>query len=436
MRSPDPPAGPPGPRRRARGRPRRGRPRPPHRPSPAGPDPLPRVPAHPSAGRGRARGSSVRGPSRGAPPGRLQAGCSSHRGRDRPADRSSAGAPAPPSTAVRTTTGRPGVAHETRTVVVTGASSGIGRAVATALTGRGDTVVGVARRADALETLAADLGPGRFEPHPADVTDAAALARVADDVEARHGRIDAWINLAGVAAFGDLHEVPIVDAERVLATDLGGVVHGSQLALTRFRADGRGVLVNVSSVLGLVPAAGLSSYVAAKHAVHGLTASLHGEVRDLPDVHVCEVAPGPVDTPLFAEAGDRTGAAPTPLDPLASAERVAATIVRLLDRPRRLVATPPSMTGLLLLSRLSPRTAAAVLHRAVAAFHLDERRPRPHTAGNLHDPGTATSTEGGWRAVDRPGSLRHGLGSTIRAALGRLTERGTTARPDAARPGR
>lgn len=293
-------------------------------------------------------------------------------------------------------------------VVVTGASSGIGRATTELLAESGATVVAVARREDPLRELA-DRYPGNGEDgkkrgaggrvvaRPADVTDADAIARIAQDTVSDFGRLDAWINNAGVNQYGTFEEVPVDEWRRVVETNLFGYAHGARAAIPYFREQGRGVLVNVSSVLGKVPSPLQSAYIASKFGINGLSDALRQELRDAPGVKVTTVMPGPIDTPLFQHAANHTGYRVTPPSPTIDASRVAVAIVKNLRNPRPEVpvgiSTRPALFGRRLMPKKTERLAAPVS----AAAHLTDE-PSAGTAGNVARPvAEGAEVSGGWK---------------------------------------
>ncbi len=184
-----------------------------------------------------------------------------------------------------------------RVVVITGASGGIGAAVAEELGRRGALVVLVARRPRALAAVAGRCGAGAH-PIVADLTDRAEVRRVVAETLARHGRLDAWINNVGRGITRLPSELTDEDVDEMMRVNVKSALYGMQEVLPHFQARGRGHLVNVSSMLGRIPARDFrSAYSGAKHFLNALTASLRSELRDShPGIVVSLVSPGVVRT--------------------------------------------------------------------------------------------------------------------------------------------
>ena len=166
-------------------------------------------------------------------------------------------------------------------VVITGAAGGIGRATALRFARSGAHVVLAGRRAEALEEVAAECRARGVQALavPTDITDAAAVDRLARRAVERFGRIDVWVNCASVGLFASVADSPLEDVRRLLDVNVMGYVHGARAALGQMRTQGSGVLVNVSSVIGVVPQPYSFAYAMAKAAVRALSVSLRSELR-------------------------------------------------------------------------------------------------------------------------------------------------------------
>ncbi|MEK0081803.1 SDR family oxidoreductase [Benzoatithermus flavus] len=287
-----------------------------------------------------------------------------------------------------------------RVVVITGASSGIGRATAHAFAGRGARVVLAARSADQLEEVereCADLG-ARALAVPTDVGSYPEVEELAARAEREFGGFDAWINDAGVLLIGRIDEVPPEDFTRVVQTNLLGTAYGARVALAHFRRRRRGTLINIASIVAGVGQIYSAAYVASKWGVRGLSEALRMEVKDEPGIHVCTVMPAAIDTPIFQHAANYTGHDIQAMAPVYPPAQVAEAIVRLMHHPRAEVTVGDAGRLLQAARSLLPQ---AVTTRLVGTFQergmLAPRPEGPHP-GNLYDPsGSTAAVHGGWQ---------------------------------------
>jgi NAD(P)-dependent dehydrogenase (short-subunit alcohol dehydrogenase family) len=279
---------------------------------------------------------------------------------------------------------------EGKAVVITGASSGFGKGAALAFAEAGACVALAARRAELLEPLAAECSArgGRAIALRTDVSSPTEVAALADAALYQLGRIDVWINNAGVGAIGRFEKVPLADHEQVIATDLLGTLYGSYFAYRHFLGQGSGILINVASELGMHSVPYFASYAAAKHGVVGLGDALRQELAQdgHPNVHVCTVLPTAHDTPFFDHVANYTGHEVQAPKPLHDPQNVVDTLLRLVRDPKDQEIVGGDGIVKILMKRVVPALAERIAGRQVHATQMEQAPPAPDSPGAVRMP--------------------------------------------------
>lgn len=316
------------------------------------------------------------------------------------------------------------------TVVLTGASSGIGRATALRFAEEGADLVLAARDPGTLAEVASmcEERGARAVAVPTDVADGEAVERLAATAVEHFGRIDTWVNDAGVMAYGTFEEIPGEVFERIIQTNLMGQVHGARAALPRFRSQGSGVLINLCSIWGRVTTPLVSPYVVSKHAVRALGECLNSELVDEPDIHVATILPAAVDSPIFENSGNYSGKRLRPVWPIFNPRYVADGIVACAGSPKREVVYGRAGRALELLYTIFPwlyrRVAPAMFMRGT---FIDE--PEDDSAGSVLTPRPESyRIDGGWRS-DRRWELAKAFGAALWGSLLGLAGQAGRAKP-------
>ncbi|MCB2055887.1 MAG: SDR family oxidoreductase [Geminicoccaceae bacterium] len=275
------------------------------------------------------------------------------------------------------------------TVVVTGASAGVGRAVVRRFARPGIRLALIARGRERLERAAGEVRAAGAEALvlPVDVADAAAVDDAAARTEAAFGPIDVWINAAMVTVFAPVAEMTAGEYRRVTEVTYLGCVHGTLAALQRMKPRDRGTIVQVGSALAYRSIPLQSAYCAAKSAIVGFTDSLRCElIHDRSDVRLTVVHLPAVDTPQFDWARSKMPRRPQPLPPIFEPELIADAVHHAAWHPRREYWLGWSAAKAILAQKVAPGIADHLLaHRAWDGQMTDEPRnaDRPD---NLFEP--------------------------------------------------
>lgn len=286
-----------------------------------------------------------------------------------------------------------------KVVVITGASSGIGRATALEFARQGADVVVAARRGKALDEVVSEckqLG-WRAIAIETDVTDAVAMKQLAVAAISFGGRIDIWVNNAGIGAVGEFTETPIEAHDKVISTNLIGYLHGAHAVLPYFKCQQYGILINTISLGGWIPQPYTVAYSASKFGLRGFSEALRGELFGFSNIHVCDVFPAYIDTPGFQHAANYTGKKVRPIPPVYDADRVANAIVALARRPKKSVTVGTSAVVLRTLYSLFPGSTRRVI-KGIMDNYFKRAKPLAVTDGSLFKPvDYGTSISGGWQ---------------------------------------
>ncbi len=288
--------------------------------------------------------------------------------------------------------------NEKLSVVITGASSGIGRAAAMEFARNGHKVALTARRKEVLDEVAKScerIG-GQTFTYAMDITDEKAVYEFARQANHKFGKIDVWVNNAAVAMMGPFEETPMEDIKRLLDVNLNGYLYGARAAIPYFRKQGHGMLINVSSIVGVNGQPFSIAYTTSKAAIRGMSLCLQQEFAQEKNIHVCTVLPATVDTPLFNNAANFMGREIKAMEPVVDAQSVAEEIVSLVNKPRPEVFVGGMAIQTSLMKHLSPDMFAKMYNKRVQSQHFKEDLSAPQH-GNLFEPNwNISSIDGGW----------------------------------------
>ncbi|MEJ7559660.1 MAG: SDR family oxidoreductase [Pedobacter sp.] len=295
-----------------------------------------------------------------------------------------------------------------KTIVITGASSGAGRAIALAFAEKRENLVLASRNFKELQEVAdecEELG-ARVTIMACDVTEPGAMINLASSASDVSGSIDVWVNNAGVLAVGAFDETPVEVLDQVIKTNLMGYIHGAHAVLPYFKKQGRGILINNISIGGFLPVPYGVGYSASKFGLRGFSAALKAELIDFPNIHVCDTFPAFLDTPGIQHAANYTGKQLRPAPPVYDPIRVAMAIVKLADHPKSETMIGSASVLLRLSYGLFPWITRSIAGSVIKGY-LKQADTIAKTDGNVfNEVPYGNAVHGGWGVPGKPKAHR------------------------------
>jgi short-subunit dehydrogenase len=275
-------------------------------------------------------------------------------------------------------------------IVLTGATSGIGLATARMAAEAGARLVLAARDADALDGLAHELRQqqrAEVATVKADVGDPADVARIGQAAIDQFGRVDTWINNAGISVYGKNEEVALEDMQRVMQTNFWGVVNGSLEAVRLLKAHGGGAIINIGSETSDRAIALQGTYSASKHAVKAFTDSLRMELdKDKAPVSLTLVKPASIDTPFTQHAKNYMEMEPALPPPVHAPDLVARAILRAAESPERDLIVGGRAKVMSAAAQLMPRSLDRMMRATLFRQQQSDTPSSPTRRDSLHAP--------------------------------------------------
>jgi NAD(P)-dependent dehydrogenase (short-subunit alcohol dehydrogenase family) len=272
-------------------------------------------------------------------------------------------------------------------VVVTGATSGIGRAAALLFAKKGAKVVVSGRDTQELETLVEEIrkNGGHATPISADVADFEQVKELADKTADIFGRIDTWVHTPGVMMYATFEETKPEEFKRMIEVNLLGQIYGAKAALPYLKRGEGGALIHISSIESVRALPYQSAYAASKHGMVGFMDALRLELKEEGSpVAVTNIKPAGINTPLYDKALTRLGVKPRPVPPIYKPEDAAKAILYAAQHPVRELAVGGAGKALAVSQRISPKLADRTLMNIAFRGQKTDKPKSPQAPHNLY----------------------------------------------------
>jgi NAD(P)-dependent dehydrogenase (short-subunit alcohol dehydrogenase family) len=298
-----------------------------------------------------------------------------------------------------------------KVVVITGASSGIGKLAAEQFLQEGAKVVMAARSEDEMRQHIRQLGvdEARALVVSTDVSNFDAVQFLAHRANEHFGHIDIWVNNAAVNLYGMTDELSIQDIRRVIDVNLMGYIHGMKAALDVFKYQGYGNIINIDSVDGVMGLPLQSAYSASKHGIIGFACALREELmssrfKDM-DIEVSDILPASMDTPLFTHAKSVTGRQPKPMPPVYDPVLTVDKIIECAKRPKPMVIVGGSGKMMAMEARFMPTLMEKFFSKVGIPAQQSRREKSREEQNNLYQPMSQTNKVRGGYSTPMTGVL-------------------------------